>query len=158
MDATERTRLHRCAKCGEEQSAVESCDGDCYPLCGPCHVELRHEDAEVWRARMDAAERERDDARAIIETLRAEAALLRSIIEGRTTPPTDAEIAAHEARGGTWLVGGGTIHRARDAHETRTMCERRAKLCAECPPGWPAYRWLALDSHGRPCAWPTVTP
>ncbi len=38
------------------------------------------------------------DARAEVETLRAEAALLREVIEGRTVPPTEAEeVAARSA-------------------------------------------------------------
>jgi hypothetical protein len=146
MDTTEKTRLHRCARCGEEQSAVESCEGDCYPLCGPCADGLRHEDADVWRARLDATERERDDARAEVETLRAEAAMLREIIEGRTTPPTDEEIEAHWRAGGVWVAEGVVVLRsvaAAQAYRNQTS--------------WAAVSWLPLRD-GRPCAWPTVTP
>ncbi len=127
----ETTRLHRCAKCGEERSAVESCEGDCYPLCGPCHLELRHEDAAVWRARVDAAERERDDLAATLETRTAEHALavervreLEAIIAGRTTAPTEADKVA--------------------AWSAHLMVVRFG------------VRWHVYDAEGRPCAWPTA--
>ena len=45
--------------------------------------------------------RERDEARAERDALRAELAAERAIVEGRTTLPTPAEIAAHP---GPWLV------------------------------------------------------
>ena len=48
------------------------------------HV-VRHE-LDAARDAAKRAERERDDARAEVETLRAEAALMREIIEGRTAP------------------------------------------------------------------------
>ncbi len=54
---------------------------------------------------LDAAERERDDARAEVETLRAEAALLREIIEGRTTPPIP-HVAAPTCPGLWWRQSG----------------------------------------------------
>lgn len=159
MSADETTRLHRCAKCGEERSAVESCEGDCYPLCGPCHLELRHEDAAVWRARVDAAERERDDLAAVLETRTAEHALavarvaeLEAILAGRTTPPTDEEIYAHEVAGGMWVATPArkTISGRSWSCAMSTAYEVRRFLVS------PGDRWIPLDAAGRPCAWPTA--
>ena len=81
---------------------------------------------------------------------------LYEIIEGRTAPPTDAEIDAHAAAGGGWMVRWiagtpaqravgdefGTFHDPRDARKWRDDRE--------------VYRWIALDRDGRPCAWPEV--
>ena len=101
----------------------------------------------------------RDDApslRAECERLRAEVAGLRANAEGRTVPPTDDEIDAHALAGGSWIVGVRTVHRPRDAREVREMCERRAALHAESPPGWPPFRWLAFDRVGALCPWPVA--
>jgi len=76
MDADQRTRLR----------ALCSVDAD------PVRVH-RTDLADVLDA-LDAAERERDDARAEVETLRAEAAALREIAEGRTRPPGQAMLTA----------------------------------------------------------------
>ncbi len=89
--------------------------------------------------------RERDDAR-------AEAALMREAIEGRTTPPTDAEIAAHEAARGWWRTHNGAQPDLMTAAHARKF---RAVLDAA---GGYTTRWWPLDADGRPCAWPTVTP
>jgi len=150
----ETTRLHRCAKCGEERSAVESFEGDCYPLCGPCHLELRHEDAAVWRARVDAAERERDDLAAVLETRTAEHALamarvreLETIIAGRTTPPTDAEIEAHAAAGGgRWLV----LTENDFTYDMPDAVSRDEWVRVG------VVRWCPCTDDGRPCAWPAA--
>jgi hypothetical protein len=75
----------------------------------------------------------------------------RTTIVGRTVPPTDAEIDAHAAAGGLWIVvddaGAGYVrsylptvreiagwHRDRDA----------------------SWTWLPLDRNRRICAWPTT--
>lgn len=108
------------------------------------HV-VRHE-LEAARDAAERAEREHDDACAEVETLRAEAALMREIIEGRTTPPTDAEIEAHWRAGGVWVAEGVVVLRsvaAAQAYRNQTS--------------WAAVSWLPLRD-GRPCAWPTVTP
>jgi hypothetical protein len=100
---------------------------------------------------LDAAERERDDALAEVETLRAEAALLREIIEGRTHGPTDEERAAHD---GEWLVR----HRVAWDGEL-VFCESFGDLSGfDGDGGMIAERWWPLDADGRPCAWPTVMP
>ena len=77
----------------------------------------------------------------------------REIINGRATPPTDAEIAVHAARGGVWrtryVVGEAALSRdvmgADSAGYVRDAAQRQH-----------AYLWWALDAHGRPCAWPEV--
>lgn len=47
-----RARLHRCAQCGAEECAVAACEGDEYPLCGPCAAgALREARAEAVAAR-----------------------------------------------------------------------------------------------------------
>jgi hypothetical protein len=57
---------------------------------------------------------------------------LRAIIAGRTVAPSDEEIAAHAAAGGSWLV--------RDCRDETTTTR---------------VGWHPLDATGRPCAWPT---
>jgi hypothetical protein len=116
------------------------------------HAAVEHEllERDAARDAAERAERERDDALAEVETMRAENDLLLSVIEGRTTPPTDAESAAHEATGGAWLVWWG--------RESYTV--HHGPLTPRRPPfrPWSAARtWLPLRD-GRPCAWPTVTP
>lgn len=86
----------------------------------------------------------------------AEAALLREVIEGRTVPPTDAEIEAHEAqrRPGMWLTrdaSGNVFVECGRATVARLREEQRMA-------GDEGTRWIPLDASGRPCAWPTVTP
>ena len=102
-----------------------------------------------------SAERTRDelnDARNVLSDeltrVTRERDALRAIVEGRTTPPSDEEIAAHEAAGGLWrcpnadrqAMGG---PRARVA---RTVDARMGHVTT----------WWPLDTHGRPCAWPVV--
>ena len=45
-----------------------------------------------------------EDLAADLIDARAELAAQRAILDGRTTPPTEAEIVAHHAAGGFWLV------------------------------------------------------
>jgi hypothetical protein len=65
------------------------------------------------------------------DAARAEADALRAIIAGRTVAPSDEEIEAHAAAGGSWLV------RYRRDETTTTR-----------------VGWHPLDATGRPCAWP----
>ena len=73
---------------------------------------------------------------------------LRAIVNGRTTPPTEAEVKAH---GGAWLVWDeyGQKPLVRD----RSGATRTAEHSREV--GWPS-RWWPLDGDYRPCAWPVV--
>lgn len=85
----------------------------------------------------------------------AERDALRAIIEGRT-PPTDAEIAAHD---GLWLViFRGTASLANASRmldrDGASVVARNARLGAH---GAVTSAWWALDAHRRPCAWPLVT-
>lgn len=79
---------------------------------------------------------------------RAELLALRAIVEGRTTGPTDAEIDAHAARGGSWIVTQtngaewGTANAGR-VREMRDFIGGRGI-------------WLPM-LRGRPCAWPEVS-
>ena len=79
---------------------------------------------------------------------------LRAIVEGRSTPPTDAEIAAHAAAGGQWrtlgLRGFGLSGDVLDGDASRAI--RAVSERSRVP-----RRWWALDAEGRPCAWPVVT-
>ena len=79
--------------------------------------------------------------------------VLHAIIEGRTVPPTDAELAAHEAAGGSWLLmwqfdGEPRVDTARLLVQVRGYARGHAR--------W-MYRWIALDANGSPCAWPEVS-
>jgi hypothetical protein len=79
---------------------------------------------------------------------RAELLALRAIVEGRTTAPTVAEIAANP---GPWLVqyvdGGYDV-----------LDDRSARALARLEFGHSVrpVRWWPLDADGRPCAWPVV--
>ncbi len=124
------------------------------------------EEARAWVESI-AAERERIDALVAADrrngpgasAVRAElgdldrcartVVALRAIIEGRTTAPTRAEIAAHEAVGGRWLV--------RNPELVRGYVETSAEYTADaCRVRGITLRWIALDADGRPCAWPEV--
>lgn len=75
---------------------------------------------------------------------------MRAIIEGRTTPPTDAEARSHFAAGGSFADCG---------HLTRgrafSLFDLAFAKAAVETSGRPA-RWWALDASDRPCAWPVV--
>lgn len=97
----------------------------------------------------------------IVELMRERDAL-RAIIEGRTTPPTEAERRAHhDAHGGRWMQ--------RDDDDPapaqlRPIWQRIVNLAdfdssyyvEEFIAKHPG-RWWPLDSTGRPCAWPVAT-
>ena len=137
------------------------------------HLHARAERAE--RAATDV-EKERDEAlRGVIPrgyvaltSIDAAAAIvdaelvrhLRAIIEGRTTTPTEAEIAAHDHAGGWWLfLPGRGIGRC-----SCSACRTAQMPAGELLPGNVRMvaaagggRWWALDAQRRPCAWPVVT-
>lgn len=86
------------------------------------------------------------------EPTRAERA--EAIIEGRTVPPTDAEIEAHSQarRPGLWVT--------RDAEGNVIVeCGPRslAELRHEHEMDGGGVRWIPLDAAGRPCAWPVAS-
>ena len=110
-------------------------------------------------AERNAARVERDDLAAVLETRTAEHALamervreLEAIIAGRTTPPTDAEIYAHDARDGAWLVTLPPRAQGRMLTETRYITDPAdvSRLW------WSEGAWWVPVLRGRPCAWPTA--
>lgn len=126
-------------------------------MCGPCSAKFTAHNSGGIAApdlartvvalheRVAELTRERDEARAIID--------------GRATPPTDAEIAKHCAAGGRWrsFVPGEFILStgdgdAEDAQQTAAVQSANALIV-----GTRGVRWWALDAQCRPCAWPVVT-
>lgn len=101
------------------------------------------------RTRADAAEAELARLTTERDAARAEAAGLRAVVEGRPAP-TDAEVAAHDAAGGLWIVGsGGELNPWVSAAGVRY---HRARVERYGEPLW----FLALSAERRPCPWPTV--
>ena len=73
---------------------------------------------------------------------------LHAIVEGRTVPPTDDELAAHDATGATWMIA------HRDGQIVVTVMSWPSSRDWHVGKG--ATRWWPLESDGRPCAWPVV--
>ena len=102
-----------------------------------------------------------DDVKSLAHTViarAAEIASLRAIIDGRTTPPTDEEIAAHCGAGGRWrsIVPGDFILStgdgdAEDARQTSAVQHANAAIVTRA-----GVRWWAIDAQGRCSAWPVV--
>lgn len=129
---------------------------------------LAAKDAEIARLTeaLATSEQERretqeqcDGLMSSIERIAWERDEARAILAGRTTAPTDEEIAAHEAAGGSWrVIASGPIRRAtgRGALTYWDMTlggviPRLMEVWSEGDPRcWP------LDADGRPCAWPVV--
>jgi hypothetical protein len=106
-----------------------------------------------------SARAERDAALAHAEELTRALTSLRAIVEGRTTPPTDAEIAAHDHAGGWWSY----LPPPGQSSCTCATCAVHQQPSGEIPrsnvravAGLGGGRWWALDSQRRPCAWPTT--
>ena len=127
-------------ECSESECRTSRCEAHAVFFDGHCTHRW-------WR---------RDSRPAETLDLVAEVRRLRAIIDGRNVPPTDAEIDAHRAAGGGWIVGDRPFYLSVEVRDARSLCERRAALHVAEPPMWPPYRWIALDADGRPCAWPTV--
>ena len=85
--------------------------------------------------------------------------VLRAIVAGRTTAPTDDQIREHlrdkpdSSTGlhrGSWLItseyGGLPLVRRNAETCIRIAAEQRLRCIGWC--------WIALDRNGRPCAWP----
>lgn len=80
---------------------------------------------------------------------------LRAIIEGRTVPPTDEEIEAHEAAGGRWrCVVPMALHLCADAMHGHAARMHRDCLIAA---GHDSL-WWATDGRARHGPWPAVAP
>lgn len=111
-----------------------------------------------WRAGVEGGlsapspEEALDDA---LDRAEAEVVRLRTLRVRRTVPPTDAEVAVHLARGGSWGF----------SFETEKGLE--IVLAFEGSPphrywqGHPCRAWWPLDAARLPCAWPDpagITP
>ena len=111
---------------------------------------------DLWDGRSSALALCSEDERGVLSSVvlgllrRARAA--EAIVAGRTTPPTDAEIYAHDARGGAWLVTLPPRAQVRMMPETRYTSDPAevSRLW------WSEGAWWVPVLHGRPCAWPTV--
>lgn len=103
------------------------------------------------RVAVHEEEIERETAERDVE--RAEVLSLRAIIEGRTTPPTDAEIAAHD---GPWLV----VKDHASGYCTKVVYGDDAVSLAAQQRAWPKIRawvWHPFDERdGEMKAWPVV--
>ena len=105
--------------------------------------------AEQAELLQHGAERARDEARAEAHRLRARVTDLEATIAGRTTPPTDADLAAHERSTGLWRVRWAYLRGGWDHVETND-----ARRLRDANNG--KLRWWPLDADGWPCAWPTA--
>jgi len=96
-------------------------------------------------AKSAALERERDAALADAAGLRA--------VAPRTTPPTEAEAAAHNAALGWWLISREGVAPPAAVDAFRGDGDVTAHL-----PFVRGATWLPLDRDGRPTAWPVAAP
>ena len=124
-------------------------------------AELRARDAELLATRVDLtavrraaslAEAERDVLRELTDGMRIDNVRLRAIVAGRSTAPTDAEIAAHERVGGRWLV---TWEIAGAGLLDGPAAVRAADSARRGGYAVPITRWVAV-LEGRPTTWPTT--
>ena len=83
----------------------------------------------------------------------AERDALRAIVDGLTTPPTDAQIMALADASGYALVNSGGLITLRWLGDARAL--HHTRLDAQHPPK-DADLWLAFDWYGRPRAWPVA--
>ena len=109
--------------------------------------------ATVWRAATGDEHEPPTSTDALVESVRAlretqrERDAMKAIVEGRTTPPTVEEAEAHINAGRSFRVvsvNGG-------AYSAESVLAVDLAVS-----DFPGSRWWALDSHGRPCAWPEV--
>ena len=71
---------------------------------------------------------------------------------GRTTAPTDAEIDAHAARGGMWMVRAEWRWGRQTIDFVQSWAPQIAKLCRDSAN---ATWWMPLDATQMPCDWPS---
>ena len=144
---------------------VNTPDGALCPRCNrvygcECRPPLMTTDASGAVALTDAGVEAllrplREDPRDVTAMMRAEIERLRSIIEGRTEPPTDAELATHQAAHPT---GGWMVSRPDDdTSEGAPPGLPWASMVRMQREGGLRWRWIPLDGRGCPCDWP-VTP
>jgi hypothetical protein len=121
------------------------------------HARATKAEAEVARltAALTAQTARADGAEAEALRVTRERDALRAIVDGRTTPPTDAEIEAHAEVGGEWVVREYTIAGMFSAFSLDGCVS--AKRHASVPSSGRRWRrWWPVDRGGIPCAWPTV--
>lgn len=161
---------HRCYHCGHVWDAGRwSYGAESQSVAVPVSVhestvdmlaaEIRNlcEVRDALRAYNKRIATELDDARNVALGLMEDAAGLREIIAGRTTPPTEAEIEAHHKAGGFWMYRGTgrfPVVRELNRFEARIIAEAIRTEAAEASEG---SRWWALGPDKRVCAWPVVT-
>ena len=109
----------------------------------PTRDELALKIADLEARNADLA-KDRDTALASSLALLHARDELRAIVEGRTAPPTDAEIDAHHAAGGSWLTGDTVTWAPASLRGMRDNGETEGCV------------WIALDRSYRPCARPVV--
>lgn len=107
--------------------------------------------AEGLRREAALATMERDTLRGLSDALRADNVRLRAIVEGRTRAPTDAEIAAHAAAGGAWLLQDASYDVERVSAQRARVAAARTRSSVTTH-----QRWWAIDREDRPCPWPTA--
>ena len=164
-------RAHEeCAHGGYDPDAVlDDCDAgrtpaECAAARGACDCgvlrAVRAVECATPEALRDGAARaaeaaeataSRDRAWRYVREARTELDALRAIIEGRTTPPTEAECEAHAAAGGGWVLCNPAA-----PLDTRVVClsAATARVRADFCRRTVTRRWWALDATGRPCGWP----
>lgn len=167
LGAAAAGELPRCETCGE-RLATRQWKATEDRVCDRCF----DEDAKEARAEgeaFDAADCVDLPQAGVLRAALApsEAGAMRAVGEGRTDPPTDAEIAAHADRdnGGAWLVRGEVAVLYFDdgelfvqvaehtyGHNPRRPDEARMWLAARAAEG---AVWVPLFDD-RPCAWPTA--
>lgn len=91
-----------------------------------------------------------EELRPAIERLTHERDAALAAVAGRTTAPTDAELDAHEAAGGRWLVTYGVCNEVIDS---KSVARARRETSAAVHL---TATWWALNAAGCPCAWPVA--
>lgn len=126
------------------------CDGLALRVCDRCGgwADLDHTVEECDGILANRSRPSYDDLRAQLAAVTAERDALRAIVEGRTMPPTPAEIVAHEATGGYFLF--------RDHDETGRVYDADCLQALLDDAHRHLTRWWAHDANDAPCAWPTV--
>lgn len=110
--------------------------------------------AALRRTAEGAAMAGEDHADALLVAV-AEIERLRAVIEGRRAPPTDDELVAHRAAGGSWRIVTdslliGCADRQPD-YNVRIIVDGLARLRRPV-----RVRWWALDAGHCVCPWPSV--
>ena len=91
-----------------------------------------------------------DDAHLLAADLLA----AREIIDGRTSPPTEAEVRAHANAGGRWLI---SCEGDAGRRHVYTLDRGWEDALGEVRrPGAGVTRWWSLDAEGAGCPWPVA--